>query len=160
MERTQPERTPLSEPWFEACNEGRLLIQRCEACGHYQFYPRLFCTACSAGQPAWVEASGDARIASFTVVRRSVSRAYEAPYVVALVALEEGPRMMSTIVDWDSESLRIGADLTLRFERWSDDVSLPVFTTSEQSRQSGAQQQTQNQRQHEYEYKEEQEAEK
>lgn len=128
MLRTQPTRTAFSAPWFEACSEGRLLIQHCETCGHYQFYPRVFCTNCGGAQPAWVEASGNGRIASFTIVRRPVSSAYEAPYVVALVTLEEGPRMMSNIVDCDTHTLRIGDQLTVSFERWSDEVSLPVFT--------------------------------
>ncbi|MEM6774384.1 MAG: Zn-ribbon domain-containing OB-fold protein [Pseudomonadota bacterium] len=128
MQRTQPTRSALSEPWFDACNEGRLLLQKCSSCGAYQFYPRILCTHCGARDPQWVEASGAGRIASFTVVRRAVSKAYEAPYVVALVDLEEGPRLMTNIVDCAPEAVRIGARVGVRFDSWGDDVDLPVFT--------------------------------
>ena len=131
MLRTQPARSALTEPWFEACNEGRLLIQRCGECGHQQFYPRVVCSRCSAAGPAWVEASGEGTVASFTIVRRAVSEAYTAPYVVALVDLVEGPRLMSNIVDCEPETVRIGAAVTLRFEQWDDNVSLPVFAMAE-----------------------------
>ena len=130
MLRTQPTRTAFSEPWFSACAEGRLLIQRCEDCGHYQFYPRVICSSCASSNVQWVEASGKARLTSFSVVRRAVSRAYEAPYVVALVELQEGPRMMSNIIDVDPQTVRIGAPLSVRFESWSDEVTLPVFTVA------------------------------
>ncbi|GAB5413955.1 MAG: OB-fold domain-containing protein [Congregibacter sp.] len=127
MLRTQPTRSALTEPWFEACRDGRLLIQRCGDCGHYQFYPRIVCTRCSSEHVDWVEASGDAVIASFTVVRHAVSKAYEAPYVVALVDLAEGPRLMTNIIHSDFEALRIGMPVRLQFEQWDEDVSLPVF---------------------------------
>ncbi|MFK8040926.1 Zn-ribbon domain-containing OB-fold protein [Congregibacter sp.] len=128
MLRTQPTRSAFSEPWFKACNEGRLLIQRCESCGHHQFYPRIVCRNCGAAEPAWVEASGKGLIVSFTVVRRPISEAYAAPYVVALVDLEEGPRMMGNIVSAPLEGLGIGMAVSLQFESWGDDVALPVFT--------------------------------
>lgn len=135
MQRTLPPHSVLSEPWFEACNEGRLLVQQCSACSAHQFYPRVLCTRCGARDLVWVEASGAARIASFTVVRRAVSEAYATPYVVALVDLAEGPRLMTHIVDCAPEDVRIGADVALRFETWDDAVSLPVFTLREPAAQ-------------------------
>lgn len=128
MLRTQPSRSVFSEPWFAACNEGRLLIQHCKSCGHYQFYPRIICRECAAAEPDWVEASGRGSLASFTVVRHAVSAAYTAPYVVALVDLSEGPRLMTNIVECDPAQLEIGLSVSLRFESWSDECSLPVFT--------------------------------
>ncbi|MEO1081695.1 MAG: Zn-ribbon domain-containing OB-fold protein [Pseudomonadota bacterium] len=136
MLRTQPTRSALSQPWFDACKEGRLLLQKCSSCGAYQFYPRILCTHCGARDPEWVEASGAGRIASFTVVRRAVSPAYDAPYVVALVDLEEGPRLMTNIVDCAPEAVRIGARVGVRFESWGDDVDLPVFSLSNTKAQS------------------------
>jgi uncharacterized OB-fold protein len=130
MLRTQPPLSALARPWFDACSEGRLLIQRCGACGHCQFYPRVLCTDCGAGDPAWIEAGGRGRVASFTIVRHAVSAAYDAPYIVALVDLEEGPRLMSNIVDCPPEALRIGAEVSVRFESWGNDISLPVFAPS------------------------------
>ncbi|MFO7552169.1 MAG: OB-fold domain-containing protein, partial [Haliea sp.] len=68
------------------------------------------------------------QISSFTVVRRPISAAYEAPYVVALVALEEGPTMMSHIVACAPEDVAVGLPVLVDFAAWSDSTSLPVFT--------------------------------
>ena len=130
MERTQPTRTALSEPWFEGCNRGELLLQQCTSCAAHQFYPRTLCTRCGSAALAWVESSGSGQVASFTVVRRPVSKAYQAPYVVALVELAEGPRLMTNIVGCAPEEVCIGMPVTVTFESWSDDVSLPVFTAA------------------------------
>ncbi len=128
MERIQPSMTPLTQPWFDACREGALLLQRCADCDHWQFYPRFFCTACAGENLSWERASGAGRVASFSVVRRAVSQAYEAPYVVALIDLAEGPRMMSQVVDCDSDAVTVGQPVKVRFEAWSDEVSMPVFS--------------------------------
>lgn len=127
MDRTLPQKTTLTEPWFDACMRGVLLVQKCSVCGKHQFYPRIICSHCGAGQPEWVETSGRGRIASFSIVRRAISRAYEAPYVVALIELEEGPVMMSNIVGCDPDTVEIGQSVNVTFEAWSDDITLPVF---------------------------------
>ncbi|KGE05081.1 Zn-ribbon domain-containing OB-fold protein [Pseudohaliea rubra] len=132
MERIQPQRTDgLAAPYFNGCREGELRLQHCAACGHWQFYPRPFCTACGADAPAWEVASGQGTIASFSVVRRALSDAYAAPYTVALIDLVEGPRMMSAIVDCDPAAVRVGAPVSVCFEQWSQDLSLPVFRLDE-----------------------------
>lgn len=128
MERTRPPVTPLTQPWFEGCARGELLLQRCDNCREHQFYPRTLCSHCGKADPDWVTASGRGCIASFSIVRRGITRAYEAPYVVALIDLEEGPRMMSNIVDCDPETIVIGQAVTVTFEPWNDDITLPVFT--------------------------------
>ena len=127
MQRTLPPLTDLTRPYWDGCAAGELKIQRCGDCGEHQFYPRVICAHCTSRNLAWVTASGRGRIASFTVVRRAISKAYEAPYVVALIDLEEGVRMMSTMVDADPERVSVGATVTVDFENWSDDVRLPVF---------------------------------
>ncbi|MFK7830643.1 MAG: Zn-ribbon domain-containing OB-fold protein [Congregibacter sp.] len=131
MRRTQPVRNSFSEPWFDACNRGRLLLQRCDSCTKYQFYPRILCTHCGAGTPAWAEVSGAGTVASFSIVRHAISKGYSAPYVVGLIQLAEGPRLMSNIVDGDLDALSIGMPVAVRFESWAEDVSLPVFTPVE-----------------------------
>jgi uncharacterized OB-fold protein len=90
----------VSAPFWKAAAEGRLLIQRCPACGHRQFYPRALCTACGA-DPEWMEASGRGTVHTFTIVRQHGQRGFkeELPYVVAIIELEEGPRMMGNVGD-------------------------------------------------------------
>jgi uncharacterized OB-fold protein len=125
-----PRPTAQSRPFWDGCREGRLLLQRCRACGRHQFYPRLMCVHCDADALDWVEAAGSGRLESFTVVRRAVSAAYapETPYVVALVALDEGPVMMSNVVGCDPETLVVGTRLRVLFEAWTPEVSVPKFT--------------------------------
>ncbi len=124
-----PRPTAETQPWWDACRESRLLLQRCAACGAHQFYPRMMCARCDSDAVEWVAASGRGRIRSYTVVRRPVSKAYAAmtPYVVALVELAEGPTLMSNIVDCVPEAVAVGLPVQVTFERWSAEISVPMF---------------------------------
>jgi len=136
VKRILPSPTPLSEPYWQGCRDGVLRLQHCSGCGRYQFYPRNLCSHCSGRELVWRDASGRGRVATFTVVRRGVSPAYEAPYIVALIDLAEGPRMMSWLVDTGPEDVVIGAPVTVDFEAWSDDVSMPVFRLEQEESES------------------------
>jgi uncharacterized OB-fold protein len=116
-------------PFWEACAAQRLALQQCRACASYQFYPRLICTRCGSRELDWRDVSGRGLVRSYTIVRRAVSAAYEpdVPYVVALVELAEGPVMMSNVVGCDPETVHSGMAVRVRFERWSDSVTVPLF---------------------------------
>ena len=118
-----------SAPYWQGNADGRLLLQRCTECDHVQFYPRLVCTACGGRELAWTESSGRGAVRTFTVIRRAVSPAFEAdvPYVVALIALDEGPTMMTNLVDCDPNAVSIGQRVRVVFERRGE-VVLPQFT--------------------------------
>ena len=124
-----PPVTADTAAFWDACAAGRLLLQRCRDCTHWQFYPRRLCTACGGRALAWREASGRGRVKSWTIIRRAVSQAFEAdaPYVVALVALAEGPTMMANIVGCDPQSVAIGQPVRVTFEARAVDVALPQF---------------------------------
>lgn len=125
-----PQPTAVSAPYWQAAREGRLVVQRCEACGHRQLYPRAICTQCASERVGWSESAGRGRVKSFTVIRRAVSAAYEpdVPYVVALIELAEGPTLMSNVVGCAPEAVSIGAPVRVRFDAWSPDFTVPVFT--------------------------------
>ena len=127
MQRTLPGSTALTEPYWEGCRLGELRLQRCADCGRHQFYPRIMCSHCNGRELRWVVSGGRGKVASFTVVRRAISKAYTAPYVVALIDLAEGVRMMSNVIGAESEYVRVGAEVIVDFESWSEDLSLPVF---------------------------------
>jgi len=127
MHKIQPHPTPVSEPYFEGCRLGELRLQQCQTCQRYQFYPRIVCVHCGADQLGWKVVSGRGTVASYTIVRRGVSKAYEAPYVIALIDLQEHVRMMSVLVEVDVDAARIGMPVQVAFEAWSDDITLPVF---------------------------------
>jgi hypothetical protein len=124
-----PVPTPESQPYWDGAKEHRLRVQRCSACAHHQLYPRRLCTRCGAPDPAWVDACGRGAVESFTVVRRAIHGAYalEVPYVVALIRLEEGPRLMSNIVECVPEAVRMGAEVDVVFEARSPAITVPQF---------------------------------
>jgi uncharacterized OB-fold protein len=118
--------------FWTAASQGRLSIQRCEDCGTHVFYPRLVCPHCCSDRLAWKDASGKGRVYSYTVVERSPGAFKDmVPYVVALVDLDEGVRMMSRIRTDDPYSVRIGMPVEVEFDPVSEDVALPVFVVSE-----------------------------
>jgi len=122
-----PHPTPTEQPFYDACAAGKLALQRCQSCSHVLFYPRAHCDACHSDQLVWEDASGTGTIASYTVVRRGVSADFEAPYVIALIDLDEGPRMMSQIVGADPDGLAVGLSVRVDFAAWSEDITLPLF---------------------------------
>jgi uncharacterized OB-fold protein len=99
-DRAYPVPDAVTAPFWEGVAEGVLRIQRCASCGRHVFYPRVVCPHCGGTDLAWVEATGAGRVHSFTVVHRAPpDYRDEVPYVVALVELEEGVRLMTRLVD-------------------------------------------------------------
>lgn len=134
--RPLPVPTTETAPYWHAAFAGRLVIQQCRACAKFQFYPRRFCTQCLSDQIGWFEASGRGRIYTYTVCRIAAHPAFEArvPYAVAMVELEEGPRMLAGLVDADLGRLSIGAAVRVCFEPISEEFALPMFELADDSR--------------------------
>ena len=122
-----------TRPFWEGARHNKLMLQRCAACRKYVFYPRALCTHCHSARLDWVEASGEGTIHSFTIARRPAGPAFQAdvPYVVALIDLKEGVRMMSNVVTDDVESVRIGQRVHVVFDPVSAEISLPKFKVVE-----------------------------
>jgi hypothetical protein len=118
-----------SQPFWQAAREHRLAIMRCRACAKHFFYPRELCPYCHSADPEWVTASGRGKIYSFTIARRPAGPAFKAdvPYVVALVELDEGPRLMTNVVTGDVERIRIGQAVKAVFDAVTDEVTLVKF---------------------------------
>ncbi len=116
-------------PWWQAAREGRFLLQRCAACGKRQFPPRMLCSHCGARAPAWVENDGLGTVYSFTIVHRPPEQSFMAdvPYVVAIVELDAGPKMMSNVVGVPPDQVRIGMRVRPVFERATDEITLVKF---------------------------------
>jgi uncharacterized OB-fold protein len=95
-----PTVTLETEEFWAATARGELLLPRCDNCSTFIWYPRRFCPVCSGQDVSWVKASGRGSIYSFTIVRRGPGPYAEAsPFVLAYVELEEGPRIMTNVVD-------------------------------------------------------------
>jgi uncharacterized protein len=126
--RPDPEPTPEAKPFWDGARRSELNIQKCRTCGRFFFYPRRTCRYCHSADVEWRRVSGRGRLSSFTIDYISGP----APTVIALVDLDEGPRMMTNIVGYeaDSVSLRIDAEVVVDFEH-REHYSVPVFRLAE-----------------------------
>jgi uncharacterized OB-fold protein len=135
---SKPVPTPddASQPFFDGARRGDLMIRRCRACGAAMWAashsgslpvsPR--CLTCFSTELDWEAASGSASLYSFVIVHQPYPGFQDdVPYNVALVDLDEGPRILSQVVDCANDDLAIGMPLEVTFERRSDDVFIPMF---------------------------------
>ena len=115
-------------PFWDAAAEGVLKIQKCAGCGEHVFYPRRVCPPCMSEALEWVCVSGRARIHALTVVHRSTAPFRDdLPFAVAIVELEEGPRMMTRVLTDAPEALRIDDAVKVHFAPQGDGPPLPFF---------------------------------
>jgi uncharacterized OB-fold protein len=123
--------SPEVKPFWDATAEGRLVAPRCDKCQALIWFPRPFCPACLSTDVTWVDLSGRGTVYSFTVNRRGAADLPEyrnvGVYVLAYVELEEGPRMMTNIVDCDPDSVRIGQPVEVVFHDTGHGSALPRF---------------------------------
>lgn len=118
---------PADAEVFAAARERRSIIQECEACGAKRFPPRLRCPRCGSTRTRWVDASGRGTVHAFAVVHQKLHPAFDGriPYVVSLVDLDEGPRMMALMVGTDPSEVSVGSKVEVAFERVDDDLAIP-----------------------------------
>lgn len=126
--RPLPQADHVSGPYWEAAADGDILYQECPACGHRQFYPRAMCTACAA-EPEWRRVSGRGTVHTFTVIRQNMAEPFrdQLPYVVAMIELDEGPRMMTNITHCDPEDVHIGMPVEAYAVKVEDGLGLPFW---------------------------------
>ena len=123
-----PEVNPETAPFWDATSEGRLLLKRCLDCGSVIWYPRAICPDCASLRTEWFQASGRGHVYSYTVNHRTEG-AYSgaAPLVLAYVELDEGPRVMTNIVDAEAGGLAIGLPVEVVFHGTGEGSALPRF---------------------------------
>lgn len=124
-----PDPTPETQPYWDYCKQRELRIQQCRDCGARFFYPRGQCPECLSPDTDWIKASGRGTIYSYSIVRRPPGPAFQpdVPYVVALIDLEEGVRMMSNVEGSPVEAVKIGLPVEVFFEDVSETIALPKF---------------------------------
>jgi len=127
MSRPVPLPTAETRPFWEACNKGELLYQRCRGCGHVQSYPRGHCEACQALDLEWKRSSGRGSIYTFTVAFRAPTAAFKAdvPYAIAIVDMDEGFRLMVNILNCEHSEIAIGGAIRIVFKAGEEGMVLP-----------------------------------
>lgn len=128
QERWVPEPTPETQPFWDAAWNGRLSLPHCADCNEYFFPPRTICPNCQSRNVAMTDASGRGSLLSYVISHLSVP-GFDAPYSIAVVKLEEGPTMLSNIVDCDQtpDALELDMPLEAVFTPISETISLPQF---------------------------------
>jgi uncharacterized OB-fold protein len=122
-----PKPTPTSRPFWEAAKRHELVLQRCDACARFIYYPRPRCPYCFADRLSWRRVSGRGAVYSFTIVRRASSRAFaDGPYVLAVVELQEGVRMTTNIVA-PPETVQVGMPVQAFFDDVTPEHTLVKF---------------------------------
>jgi hypothetical protein len=122
-----PKPSPTSRPFWEAAKRHELMLQHCNSCRAFIYYPRDLCPYCMSDQLGWERMSGHGKVYSYTVVRRASTRSFaDAPYVLAIVELDEGVRMTTDIVA-APEAVEIGMPVTVYFDDVTPEHTLVKF---------------------------------
>jgi uncharacterized OB-fold protein len=119
MNFPEPEIIPLNQPYWDGLKQGELRFQRCKSCGNCWLPARESCPKCLTADPEWQAASGRGKILSWVVYHTAYHDAFKdrVPYDVTLVELEEGPRLLTNIVNGErGAALRLNAPVTLKIE--------------------------------------------
>ncbi|HCO61868.1 MAG TPA: DNA-binding protein [Porticoccaceae bacterium] len=126
--KTLPRPTPETQHFWDGAKNNQLLLQQCDACQHIYFPPRPFCPDCASREVRVIEASGKGVLYSY-VINHRIPKWMDAPYSIAVVELEEGPRMMTNIVEVEQtpEALVLDMPVEVVFDPVTDDVTLPKF---------------------------------
>jgi uncharacterized protein len=126
-----PQPDPITKPYWDSLKAHAMRLQRCGSCGRFVFFPRALCPFCFSDALAWTPVSGRGVVHAFTVPHRHPSPAFQPdlPYVVALVELEEGPRLMTNLIDVPPDPARItvGMPVEVVYDDVTPEVTLPKF---------------------------------
>jgi uncharacterized OB-fold protein len=130
-----PRPAPNAEdaPFWASCREHQLRIQRCDDCGTFRYHPRPRCPQCRSANATWTAVRGTGTVASFTLCFPPVLPAFadRAPYNAVVVQLDEGPFMVSNLVDIDNDAIDVGLPVQVTYVDLDDDLTLPQFRVVE-----------------------------
>jgi uncharacterized OB-fold protein/acyl dehydratase len=126
--RPKPPRNQDNAFFWEGVDRGELLIQHCTSCGRLRHPPRPMCPNCQSLEWDTVASSGRGEVYSFIVPHHPQVPMFEYPYVVAVIALEEGTRLISNVIDIDPADVEIGMAVEVRFVAVDDELTLPLFS--------------------------------
>ena len=118
-----------AKPFWAKLREHKLTAQRCNACGKFfSFPPQGSCPNCLSTDYTWTQLSGKGKVYSFVNYHRAWHPSYEGktPYNVSLVDLDEGPRLISNVIDCPVDQVTIGMPVEVVYED-NEEYTLPKF---------------------------------
>ena len=121
--------SPETEPFWAGTKKHLLKIQKCNECGETWFPPATLCPNCGSRNHRWIDAAGKGKILSFVTYHRLYHKGWEGelPYVVAIVELVEGARMLANIVDIEANDVACDMSVQVKFDDVTDEVTIPKF---------------------------------
>lgn len=127
--KPRPRIDTVSRGFWNNARDGQLSVQKCDDCGDTHFPGSPVCPKCLSEAQSWVPVSGRGTLLSWVRFHRAYWDGFRAdlPYLVGLVGLEEGPMLMTNIVDASPDDLKIGSGVSVVFEKVDDDLTLPKF---------------------------------
>jgi len=128
-----PVPTALTEPFWAAARRGELVVPQCSACGLRFFVPEPACPRCLCGTWQYARTSGRGTVYSVTVVHRAPGPGFDTPFALAIIDLEDGPALLTHVVDCDPERVGIGMPVRVAFRPLSDGITLPCFTPDQET---------------------------
>ncbi|OAI44441.1 hypothetical protein AYO38_09670 [bacterium SCGC AG-212-C10] len=121
-----PEADDESRPFYDAGMEGRLVLMKCSNCNTFRLPSRKHCDICFSPDSTWEQVSGRGKVYTFSIMHQRFHPAFEVPYNIVTVELDEGPRITSNMVGVDNDAIRVGMDVVVDWEK-HEDVALPKF---------------------------------
>ncbi|MCZ6615000.1 MAG: Zn-ribbon domain-containing OB-fold protein [Chloroflexi bacterium] len=125
-----PKPTPDTQPFWDAAKRHQLSLPKCKACGQLHYFPRPFCPHCFSWDLEWVRCSGKGKLYSYVINHRPAPGfEEEAPYVIAVVELDEGPRMLSNLIDIEPtpEAVQVDMPVEILFQDVNEELSIFKF---------------------------------
>jgi len=131
-EKPLPVITEETAPYWEYCKKHELRMQKCAQCSYIRFPISIVCPNCHSMESEWIKLSGKGKVYSFIIFRQAYHESYkdDIPYTVAIIRLDEGPRMESNIIGCKVEDVEIDMPVEVYFDDVTDDISLPKFKPS------------------------------
>ncbi len=125
----RPAHKGLTKPFWDAAKRHELVMQRCDNCTNWIFYPREQCPNCFSQKLSWAPVSGRGRVYAFTIVHQPGNPAFEAdaPYAFATIQLDEGVRLVSNVIGIDPHDVKIDMPVVVSFDDVNPDWTLVKF---------------------------------
>jgi len=124
-----PQVNPDNRPFWQGCREHLLKIQKCGNCGRLRWPPGFLCPGCLSPEAEWITVTGKGRVYTFAVYHQAFQPGFQEdlPYVVAIVELDDGPRMMTNIIDCDPAGVACDMPVEVAWADRNDEFSIPCF---------------------------------